>query len=409
MGDRIVSHLAKDTEIAARVAAHPALRRIVGSLPPSAAAVGGVVRDAALARPPGPDLDLVVEDDAMALAKAVGRALGARVTAHPRFLTAVVELPGGGHLDVVTARRERYPVPGALPVVEAGSLADDLARRDFSVNAMAVRLAGPAAGQLVDPHGGRSDLAAGRLRALRAGAFTEDPSRVVRAARYAGRLGLALDAGTEDGARATAPSLDPGSTRVARELRRLLQDEGAAAGLALLARLGVPWLAAASDEAQLARSFAALDAALGQEGAPEVVVWPLRLGAAASPDRIGQLALPGWARGAALEAAAEGPPLRERLAAAERPSQVDALLRAAPPASAVSAAALGAEAVAEWWRSGRRLRPGVRGADLVAAGIPPGPAIGRALARVRAALLDGEVAPGDDELALALRTAREQP
>lgn len=402
-----MSHLAKDREIAARVAAHPALRRIAGSLPPSAAAVGGVVRDAALGRAPGPDLDLVVEGDAMASAREVGRALGAQVVANPRFLTAVVELPGEQHLDVVTARRERYPAPGALPVVEAGSLADDLARRDFSANAMAVRLAGSAAGELVDPHGGRADLAAGRLRALRDGAFVEDPSRLVRAARYAGRLGLSMDAATEAAAAAQAPALDPASARVAHELRRLLDDDGASAGLALLAHLGVPWLVAA-DEVALDARFAALRDALAIDGAPEVSVWALRLGAAAVPADIHRLALPGWARGAALEAALEGPELARRLAAAGPPSEVDRLMGAAPPASAVAASALGADAVAAWWGSGRELRTSVRGADLVAEGIPPGPAIGRALARVRAALLDGEIASPDEELALALRTAREQ-
>jgi tRNA nucleotidyltransferase (CCA-adding enzyme) len=113
------------------------VRRVAPHLEGEVSVVGGAVRDALLGRPAGPELDLVVEGDALALAGRLGRELGGRVVAHPRFGTAAVELPHGAHLDVVTARRERYARPGALPEVAPGTLADDLARRDFTINAIA--------------------------------------------------------------------------------------------------------------------------------------------------------------------------------------------------------------------------------------------------------------------------------
>jgi tRNA nucleotidyltransferase (CCA-adding enzyme) len=382
------------------VAAHPLVERVRGLLEGEVSAVGGVVRDALLGAPPGPELDLVVEGDAIALAEHLGHALGARVAAHPRFGTATIELPHhDGHLDLVSARTERYAVPGALPIVAPGTLADDLARRDFTINAMALRLAGATEGELVDPHGGVADLGARLVRALRDDAFGEDPSRLVRAARYAARLGFALEPGTERAARAAAPALDPGSARVADELRRLLEGPEAATGLRLLRGLGVGWI-----QPGLAARFGAIDAALAAAGAPDIPAWPLRMGLALAQDALARAHVPGWARGLAAEVA-RGPELSAQLAGATRPSEVDRVLRAAPAATAVGALALGAYAVAGWWAGDRDREPDIRGADLVRAGVRPGPAIGRALAEVRAAVLDGLVGGRDEQLELALRAA----
>ncbi|HEX2508151.1 MAG TPA: hypothetical protein VHK23_07500 [Miltoncostaeaceae bacterium] len=367
--------------------------------------VGGAVRDAMLGRPAGTELDLVVEGDALPLARRLGRELGGRVIAHPRFGTAAIELPHGDHLDVVTARRERYARPGALPEVAPGTLADDLARRDFTINAMAQRLSGAGAGELVDPHGGAADAEAGIVRALRPDAFEEDPSRLVRAARYAARLGFLLDGETAAAAREAAPALDPAGARVADELTRLAQEPTAPSGLALLGSLGVPWLSGPGGGG-LRERFTAIDDALARPGAPDLPAWPLRLGEALDPETLARTAIPGWARALGAEGRAGGE-LAERLQAGIAPSEVDRLLRAAPPATTVGALARGAEAVAGWWAHGRDREPAVRGADLVGAGIPPGPAIGRALAVVRAALLDGRVGGPEEQLALALRVARE--
>ena len=103
---------------------HPLVRVVRPHLRGDVSAVGGAVRDAMLRRPPGPELDLVVEGDAIAVARHLGGALGARVVAHPRFRTAEVRLDGERHVDLVSARTETYATPGALPTV-----ADGIARR----------------------------------------------------------------------------------------------------------------------------------------------------------------------------------------------------------------------------------------------------------------------------------------
>jgi len=381
------------------VAAHPLVRRVLPALEGEVSAVGGVVRDALIGRPPGEELDLVVEGDAIAAATVLGRALGARVITHPRFGTAHIELPHGGHVDLVSARTESYAAPGALPTVGPGGLLDDLARRDFTVNAMALGLSGARRGALVDPHGGRADLAAGVLRTVRPDAFVEDPSRLVRAARYAARLGLALAPDAEAAARAVAPDLDPGSSRVAEELRRVLHEDGAPGALALLGDLGVPWVRPGA-----AAAIAALERAAAHPHAPSVPVWAMRLGAAVEPASLERAALPGWARAIAVEGEA-GAGLAARLGRPGAPSEIDRLLHSAPPATAIGALAHGAEDVAAWWASDRGAS--ITGADLVRAGVPPGPAIGRALSEVRAAVLDGRVESHEDQLALALRVAGE--
>ena len=363
--------------------------------------MGGAVRDAMLRRPPGPELDLVVEGDAIAAARALGAALGARVVTHPRFRTATVRLDDGRHVDMVSARTETYHAPGALPTVEEGTLADDLARRDFTINAMAMGLSGARAGALVDPTGGARDLDAGLVRALRDDAFAEDPSRVVRAARYAGRLGFALAPGTEAAAREAAPGLDPGSARVMEEVRRLLGEDDAGAGLELLAALGVPWVVPGRGEA-----LARIDGARARPGAPDLPLWALRLGIALEPAAIARAALPRWACDMARAAAGAGD-LARALEDASSPSEVDRVLGGAEPAAALSALADGAEAVAGWWEGHRDRQIAISGTDLIDEGVPPGPAIGRALAAVRAAMLDGRVGGRDAQLALALRVARE--
>jgi len=363
--------------------------------------VGGAVRDALLGLRPGTDLDLVVDGDALPVASRLAPALGARLVVHPRFGTAALELPGGVSVDLATARRERYPAPGALPEVEPGTLDDDLARRDFTINAMALGVAGAAEGDLRDPHGGVRDLRARVVRALKRDAFVEDPSRLLRAARYAARLGFALAPETEADARAAADGVEARSARVGEELRRLLAEPAstAARGVAIAAGLGVTWLV----RDDLAAAFAALDDALAREGAPQVAAWALRLGRAVRADRLGEVAVPGWARGVA-DAAARAAPLAERLGGSElAPSAVDGVLRGTSPAAQAAALAAGAEAVAAWWARWRDAAPLVSGADLVAAGVAPGPAIGRALRAVRAAVLDGRAAGRDEQLALALR------
>jgi len=354
-----------------------------------AVAVGGAVRDALLGLPPGRDLDLVVEGPLDPVPD---------WSAHDRFGTAIRVFPEGT-LHVGITRTERYPAPGALPDVRPGTLAQDLARRDVTVNAMAIPLAGPRAGELIDPHRGLDDIAARAMRILKPDAFAEDPSRLVRVARYAARLGFALETGTETAARAAAPDLDLASSRVAGEFRRLLEEDRAREALATLADLGVPWI---GDPAGLT----AMDEVLAGAGPPDVPAWAARLAAAAAPSAAERAALPGWAVATAREVR-EGAEVAEGLDRDAPRSAVDRALAALPHAGVLGALTTGRQAVRDWWRVDRDRRPAVTGRDLVAAGVAPGPAIGRALAAVRAALLDGSIDHDRDaQLDLALRVAR---
>ncbi|MBI3604101.1 MAG: CBS domain-containing protein, partial [Nitrospirae bacterium] len=152
--------------------------------------VGGFVRDLLLGID-NLDLDLVVEGDGIAFARALGRQVAARVKVHERFGTAVVIVPDGFKLDVATARTEYYEYPTALPTVEQSSIKKDLYRRDFTINTLAIRLNGRF-GELIDFYGGQRDLKEKTIRVLHSLSFVEDPTRVIRAIRFEQRFGFRL-------------------------------------------------------------------------------------------------------------------------------------------------------------------------------------------------------------------------
>lgn len=157
--------------------------------------VGGAVRDLLLERD-NLDFDLVVEGDAIALARHLARASGDRVVVHRQFGTAKVHR-GNLTIDLATARSEAYSSPGALPDVTPGTIEDDLFRRDFTINAMAIDLTVTSLGNLLDPHGGRRDLEHGLIRILHDRSFIDDATRILRALRYEHRLGFRLEERTE--------------------------------------------------------------------------------------------------------------------------------------------------------------------------------------------------------------------
>ena len=236
------------------------------------------------AGPPGPDLDLVVEGDALALAERLGRALEARVTAHERFGTAALALPHGRRLDLVGARRERYPEPGALP----GGRARHAGRRPGPPRPLDQRH-GPAAVRRRRPAPSSTPTAAwptcargscgpsARTRSRRTRAGWCGPRGTPRGSAWCSSRGRPGPPGTP---RTGSTRAAPGS---ADELRRLLEEPAAPRGIALLAGLGVPWLALAPPAAELEGRFAALDAALARPGAPALPAWALRLGLALGP------------------------------------------------------------------------------------------------------------------------------
>src|SRR4051812_1716299 len=238
--------MADNPQLAARLAQSERLRPVLEAAPRVEAGqrgvylVGGTVRDLLLGEP-GFDVDLAVEGDGQAFARALAAELGGRATAHDAFGTAAVEYGDGEHADVVTARRERYESPAALPLVEPSTIEDDLFRRDFTINAMAVALAGESAGRLVDPFEGRRDLEAKTIRVLHDGSFVDDPTRIFRALRYAGRYGFELDAHTEVLAREAIEAGLVGRLSPARlrdELVLLLDEPRAGDSLVLLEAYG---------------------------------------------------------------------------------------------------------------------------------------------------------------------------
>ncbi len=157
---------------------------------------GGFVRDFLL-RTPTMDIDLVVEGDGIVYAHHLAKELNGRTHPHHKFKTAVVTLPDGLKLDVATARIEYYAGPAALPTVESGAMRNDLYRRDFSINAMAIRLNGDKPNMLVDYFGGQADLKDHVVRVLHNLSFVEDPTRAFRAVRFSHRLGFSIGKQTQ--------------------------------------------------------------------------------------------------------------------------------------------------------------------------------------------------------------------
>ena len=420
------------------------------------ALVGGAVRDLLLHRVHQdpwlgvPDLDLVVEPAACGqvtaaesapahrlahrLRELVGPAQLLTYQEHGAYGTVELELdlPDGPLLlDVASARLEIYPEAGENPLVRFGCLDDDLARRDFSINAMALLLSGsdqPAAtpGQaepipgLLDPHGGQADLARRQLRLLHGASLRDDPTRIVRGARYAARLGFELAPESLEQLRHTlanwpwawrpgdAPQAAPSAlgTRLRMELELLLEREAWPLALAALQRWG---------------ALPLLDQALQQDRS-----WRLRLRWA---ERLGLPLLPALLVAASDPLAvaerlqlphrqhrllAQGQELDQRLAAAASEHGPDGLAGWAPSrwCALLEAPGLSADAVAlalaaaqgqgsglgralrrplwRWWARWRHLRAEQGASDLLAAGMVPGPALGERLRQLRSERLDRE-------------------
>ncbi|MCX5710840.1 MAG: tRNA nucleotidyltransferase, partial [Candidatus Omnitrophica bacterium] len=157
--------------------------------------VGGFVRDLILGVR-NFDLDIVVVGDGIKFAEYFSRALKAKLIRHKRFGTATVVLKPGLKIDIATARSEFYPHPAHLPVVKPGSLKDDLFRRDFTINAMAISLVEKDFGRLIDCYGGKNDLKARSIRVLHALSFIDDPTRIIRAIRFEQRFDFKIDPDT---------------------------------------------------------------------------------------------------------------------------------------------------------------------------------------------------------------------
>ena len=380
--------------------------------------VGGSVRDLLLDRAQL-DVDLAVEGDAALLAAEVAGAVEARLVIHPRFGTATLRLPAsdGGQvsgpevtLDLAQARDEHYERPGALPSVRPATIDRDLARRDFTVNAMALILAGTETGRLLDPHGGQQDLAARRLRVLHDRSFQDDATRMLRGFRYEGRLGFRFEAATQRLLRRNLSYLDTVSgPRLRRELLAILAEDQPERVLARGQTLGV--LSALHPALSLnRRRVAAFVAARDRSLASLDDVYLCLLTAEAAQAQVEEAILRLSLHAAFARALRDAARLRERasqLAAPNlRPSQVVSTLEPFSAAAVAAQALLQPPGVVrerlwhylEHWRY---RRPALRGRDLQALGVEPGPAMGRMLAQLRAARLDGEAQGREDEVRLA--------
>jgi tRNA nucleotidyltransferase (CCA-adding enzyme) len=401
------------TELAERLSEIPGMKRLLPALDglDPAFLVGGAVRDLLLGRRTT-DLDVAVEGDARAAARELARRLGGEAVEHERFGTATVTAEGLS-VDLATARRETYAEPGALPDVAPAGLAEDLGRRDFTINAMALDLNGDGVGRLEDPHGGRRDLSGGVIRVLHGESFVDDPTRLLRALRYEARFGFRMDEQTERLAREAAAGAGfatVSGARVRDELLDLLREHEAPAAVARMRELGLDRALDPSLEADpdLVASALLACAETGADRALAGLAALVSSGPEALRDWVEDLHLGRQQADAVLRAAAKGPQLASTLRNELAPSAVHAVLSCEPPEALAMALARGAPGgqVLSYIAELRGVRLEITGHDLLEAGIPQSPAIGRALEETLRRKLDGEVSGRDEELALALELAR---
>lgn len=382
--------------------------------------VGGLPRDVVLGVPPGPDIDLVIEGDAVGVAQAVAERHGGQATAFARFGTAKWTRRDGTSIDLVSTRAESYPHPAALPTVERGTLADDLGRRDFTVNALAIDVSAARFGEVVDPCGGMADLSAGVVRVMHAQSFVDDPTRILRAVRLEDRLGFRMDAQTAALVpQAVSLLARVSGARIRNELRQVFVEpdpaltlrrlEATGALTAIVAGLGpgkhidrlldaVPAAWAAwrrDDRASIARP--SRDALLA--------LWLAEQGAVA-PAAIRRLDLDAGARRlvGAIQSIHAAPAWLDD---AEAPASAIFHYFEPMPRAALALAWLSSERPVlrrHLWRFDHELAhvaPPLGGTDLIGLGAVVGPSFGPALRALFDARLDGRIVTRADAIAMA--------
>jgi tRNA nucleotidyltransferase/poly(A) polymerase len=357
--------------------------------------VGGPVRDLLLGRSAF-DIDLTLEEGSSVLARALAKRVEGRVRSYPQFLTYKVTAAGYPEIDIATARKERYRSPGSLPAVAPGKLKDDLLRRDFSINAIAMDLLD---GSLHDPTEGERDLKARVIRVLHDKSFLDDPTRAFRAVRLAGRLGFSLDPHTESLLREAVQSGALATTsreRLWKELFLAMDEDRA------------PTILAALDEYGLLQSLLGgrinREATLALEAMRnEVVARPdldryvlytgaLLRGSDARPETLEGSGFSQKRARSVLQIAHDVPRFQQALASAQSDRQRFRLFKSASPEllMVVAADKPGEIANVARFEEFRRFKLPLRGNDLE---VPVGPHVARALERTREAVFTGEIAP----------------
>jgi tRNA nucleotidyltransferase (CCA-adding enzyme) len=391
-------------------------------------AVGGFVRDLLLERP-NFDIDITVEGDGLAYARALSQALEGKIKEVARFGTAHIYIDGQkgdrpSRIDIATARREFYEHAAALPLVEHGELREDLYRRDFSVGAMAVPLGPRGPLGLVDYFGGWQDLQSRQIRILHTLSFVEDPTRILRAVRFAHRYGFTLEPETAQCARdAVAQGFLERVTieRLRNELILMLKEPQSGSAMLTLQELGVlgrllPGAAVGAELRNQLDSYEGL-AVTAPELYDDALPWlgklMLLLHDLPLPEAVRA------ARGLKLRREEAQPLLHVLtcwrmahavvLAPALARGDLVRMLMDWPPDGLLMLCLLGGqERLNRFWREWRHVRLAITGTDLVKAGVAAGPRIGRALARVLSDQLDGLAPDRETQLSLALRYAREE-
>ena len=379
--------------------------------------VGGFVRDMLLGIP-GADFDLVVEGDAISFARELAAQYGGRMTAHVRFGTAqwFPVGPGGQPLDLTSTRSETYKHTAALPTVRSGLLKDDLVRRDFTINTLALRLDGDHWGKLRDDLGGLDDLKRGQVRVLHAGSFRDDPTRLFRAVRYEQRYGFRIVPETLSLMPEARPLIAMLSAqRIRRELDLVLEEQNCVSMLCRLSDLNLlqPVHPALTWNATIRDRF--------QKGSRLLAESPAKFNPPLNKNFLGWHF---WLIGAAADEL-EG--LEQRLhfhadlfrslsAASALSADLHSMTGLKPsrwvtrlenlPFTAVQAVFLTAPAgmarqnLDKYIQTWRHIKPKTNGHDLIKQGLPPGPRFQQVLGRLRAAWLDGEVKTETDEMEL---------
>jgi tRNA nucleotidyltransferase (CCA-adding enzyme) len=377
--------------------------------------VGGFVRDLLLERP-SLDFDIVVEGDAIALARALVQAYGGRITTHSRFGTAkwLLNEPSTSNLqpsalDLISARTEFYTHPTALPTVERGSIKLDLHRRDFTINTLAMRLDGHHFGELHDYWGGVNDLKLGLVRVLHSVSFVDDPTRMLRAVRFEQRFGFQIEERTLQLLKEALPLLARVTgERIRHELDHLLAEDQRIAMLTRLHELGLlhaihedlawdDWL-----HAHLAALDVPADAPWTQRELA-YALWLIRLPPARAEAVLQRLMFPRELADQISAACA----LRSEISALVGclPGVIVARLEPVPPLAlhAVSLASdsqAASDLIAKYVTHWAGIHPGITGHHLRARGLPPGPLYRYILDTLRNAWLDGQVTSPQQELAL---------
>ena len=371
--------------------------------------VGGPVRDRLLGRSGG-DVDLAIDGAVRDIGRSAARELGGTFRWHPRFLTGRIELPDA-HVDLARTRTESYDAPAALPRVTPGTIEDDLGRRDFAINAMALELRPRGRAKVLDPFDGQADLAAGVLRVLHDRSFVDDPTRAFRALRFATRFGFRLDPPTRRWMRAAIGDEAHhrlSAQRVTAELRQAAREPRPSSVLRAFARAGLdscwgggtlsPGLRYALPRLARFRPsptiFFGLAFGHRKLGARQELAKRLRLTRAETRSLV--------------EGPARVEEIFRRVRAARGRAALDRACSAAAAADLIQAAATADprtfRRISGWWQGIRTVELRIDGNDLRAAGLPPGPGIARALARARAALIEGRARDREAQLRVALRT-----